>query len=790
MSTSTSASAKKVVDEAERSLVEDSDLPLMPREGLTSLLALAVMMVTVGVAIDHAEWAGRVVGGGSQTGFLPLTGLLAVLVGTVLAKTHYSDLRIHFIGALLGAGYLLVSIAGAVSTAPSIEERLRALNVSVATWVNEVVVMGVRSAETSVFLLVLGSLLWAAGLFAARAVFRARRPLPAIVLAGTLLMINVLLTVRDEYIHVVAFVAAALLLVVRLNLLDQAREWRARGMRDVSDFTSVLLRQGAIFIAVAVVASITLAANASSAPLSRAWNNFDEQLLEVGYEVNRWLGGVSGTARGPNVLFTPNQTIREVWESSSDVVMAVTTSDGDGYRWRGATYDSFDGRTWAQLDREPNLVGAGDQILGPTADRVASEDGRTRVTVTVIPADYGGSVFVAPQEPLTIDKAAEVVTNGPAGPFVLGRLVDGIETDVAYQVESSVRVTSGRQQITAADLAAASRSYPAWLRRYVEVQPDSVGPVVAATARQIVASLPANRRDAYHVAEAVQDYLHASGNFTYRTDVRGMCTGEKLVDCFLRIRQGYCEYFATSMVMLLRTLEIPSRYVLGYLPGQVQGDGSYVVDRGAAHAWVEVYFPGYGWIEFDPTPGNAENGQEPTHLSPVPPGSSFEPVPFPGQGESEFIDDPRAGAGPPEFPEPPPPVAATPNTWGALVLGALAVVALLALAVLAYLRRLPRTEPELAYSGVQRLAARLGYAPRPAQTAYEFTAGLAELVPLARGDLELIATAKVEATYARRQPGESLLLSLAAAYRRVRLGLLRLLWRRPRFLRRPRWMRR
>ena len=61
--------------------------------------------------------------------------------------------------------------------------------------------------------------------------------------------------------------------------------------------------------------------------------------------------------------------------------------------------------------------------------------------------------------------------------------------------------------------------------------------------------------------------------------------------------------------MLLRELGVPARYVLGYLPGHEQEDGSFRVDRSASHAWVEVYFPRYGWVEFDPTPGNAENGQ-------------------------------------------------------------------------------------------------------------------------------------------------------------------------------------
>jgi hypothetical protein len=121
------------------------------------------------------------------------------------------------------------------------------------------------------------------------------------------------------------------------------------------------------------------------------------------------------------------------------------------------------------------------------------------------------------------------------------------------------------------------------------------------------------------------------------------------------------------------------------------------------------------------------------------------------------------------------------------VIAVMAVIAgLVGLAVLAIMRRVPTTEPELAYRGVTRLATRLGYGPRPSQTAYEFAAGLGELVPVAQGDLALIATAKVEATYGRRNPEDKMRKSLGMAYRRVRLGLLRLILRRPKLGLRPR----
>ena len=101
-------------------------------------------------------------------------------------------------------------------------------------------------------------------------------------------------------------------------------------------------------------------------------------------------------------------------------------------------------------------------------------------------------------------------------------------------------------------------------------------------------------------------------------------------------------------------------------------------------------------------------------------------------------------------------------------------------------RRAPLTEPDFAFNSLSRLATRLGYGPRPAQTTYEYADRLGELVPVARGDLRLIATAKVEATYAHRPPGESALRSLASAYRRARIGLLRLILRKPRLGRGPR----
>jgi transglutaminase-like putative cysteine protease len=767
------------------------DLPFTPREGWLSVISLVVMLVVGAIAIDDAAWAGVSFGTTiNQTGFLPLAALLSVLLGTYLSKTRLGTARIHLIGGLIGGIATAYFVANAISRAASVEGRMRDLNLSVSTFAEDVFILGTRSTETSVFLILLGALVWGAGMFCAVAVFRRHKPLPAILLSGAIILLNVSLTVRPQELHLLIFAAAALVLAVRLNLREQAREWRIRGMRDVADISASFMRSGAVFVTVAIVGSSFLAANASSAPLARAWNDWDDDILEVGITLNRWLGGVTGSARGPNVLFTPSQTIRDFWQSSSEEVFSARVSDGVGRRWRGATYDSFDGRTWQQLERQASLVDTGQQFLGGTAEYLPPGPAWTEVTVDVLPIDYGGDVFVAPAYPELINQPSELTTRGPDGAFVSGKLSYGVESGVSYSVTSRVRATKGSAALTASQLAAAGTAYPDWVEPYLDIRPDSISEEVHQTAARVVQELPIGKRDPYHVALAIQDYLWDSGDFTYSTDLRGQCNNEDLLECFLRIRRGYCEYFATAMVMMLRTLDIPARYVLGYLPGKEQTDGTWRVDRGAAHAWVEVYFPGHGWVEFDPTPGNTENGQAPTDLPVggpvVTPRPGDDPDNFPGQGETECIDDvcppDDEGLVPPLAPLPGPP---SESMMPLFLVGVLMLI-LAGLAVWAALRRIPTTQPELAYAGISRLATRLGHGPRPAQTAFEYAARLGELVPVARTDLHLIATAKVEATYGHRQPGTALMLRIGEAYRRVRVGLLRLVFRMPKLGRRPR----
>ncbi|GHE13113.1 transglutaminase family protein [Klenkia taihuensis] len=101
---------------------------------------------------------------------------------------------------------------------------------------------------------------------------------------------------------------------------------------------------------------------------------------------------------------------------------------------------------------------------------------------------------------------------------------------------------------------------------------------------------------------AVFDFLTDRANgFVYSLSTAPGTTGDDLAD-FLQLRRGYCEQYAGAMAVLVRASGVPARVVLGYTPGQRQPDGSRLVTNADAHAWVEVYYAGLGWVPFDPTP--------------------------------------------------------------------------------------------------------------------------------------------------------------------------------------------
>jgi transglutaminase-like putative cysteine protease len=381
-----------------------------------------------------------------------------------------------------------------------------------------------------------------------------------------------------------------------------------------------------------------------------------------------------------------------------------------------------------------------------------------------------------------VDRDAGVRTLGPSKYFATVELRNAD----SYTVTALVPVFgSDPGALTENRLRVASQEYSAEIQRlYLDVPDGAIGPEAQAILDEVLARTP--DMNPYDIALTMESYLKNNRNFRYSTDVRDettrRCDGLSTVECFAVIRAGYCQYYATTMAILLRAAGIPTRLAQGFLPGDRLGDGTEVVRNSRSHAWVQVYFPGYGWVDRDPTGGDV------AELLPPPSGPPESPTPRPSfviptvpPRESESLPN---GSRPPVGPggtEQPPAAGVGPY----IAIGLILFIGLAALGYVAW-RRGPRPmHPDRAWGSIGSLAARLGLGPRASQTVYEYAGVLGEAMPIVRPELSTVAHAKVEISYGRRELGQDRLRAVAEAHRRLRLGLLRLALRRP-FRRRKR----
>jgi transglutaminase-like putative cysteine protease len=155
-----------------------------------------------------------------------------------------------------------------------------------------------------------------------------------------------------------------------------------------------------------------------------------------------------------------------------------------------------------------------------------------------------------------------------------------------------------------------------------EVQASTtVDAAIAPQITQLTDTVTAGAASPYAAAIAIQKWLRSDGGFSYNLQLPESVldeNGRQVTDPilrFLRSKTGYCVQFATTMVMMARAKGIPARMALGFLPG-TQEDGLFTVRNSDAHAWPELYFPGAGWLRFEPTPA-VRTGAAPLYTTPA-----------------------------------------------------------------------------------------------------------------------------------------------------------------------------
>jgi len=380
---------------------------------------------------------------------------------------------------------------------------------------------------------------------------------------------------------------------------------------------------------------------------------------------------------------------------------------------RGESFALYDGRRWSmgQSAYSPlNLAALPEEGISATArNRVLHQVIRLAVPSSGgLPLFSAGQVLDVPEVKLADgSRLGFVFANQARDSFRLPEIADSAAI-MEYTLDSLLPETD-----------------PAVLRRVTGPDPAEVRNIylelpvsLPRRVHELAAELTASASSRYDAAAAVQDYLQR--RYPYTLDTRVPPSGTDFVDDFLfEAQQGYCVHFATAMATLLRSAGIPARYVQGYGPGTAEAGSvpqRYAVTQGDAHAWVEVYFPGAGWVPFDPTPGAG-----------LAAGSALPPAP-------------AAAAAPPVTPAPAAPGAGVPPArlrQGGQAPAPLPAAALLlpaaawrwrrSLRLLRFASRRRRAGPELLLKSAalawRGLAARYG-APPPGVTGREYAASL------------------------------------------------------------------
>ena len=285
--------------------------------------------------------------------------------------------------------------------------------------------------------------------------------------------------------------------------------------------------------------------------------------------------------------------IGEIQQSDSVVMHVQIEGDSTGaydLRWRGVTLSLFDGRNWSNPLPEVVVPRTREGQFSPHPldenPRHGSLLPRT-IRYRVLMEPIGTSVFFVAGRPFSLIGPYRQIAQDAAGALY------NVDRDRAITTYEAI---ADLAQPSAAVLRSTSGSVPPSLAlRYLQL--PRLDQRIPELARQVTASAGTT----YDKAAAIQQYLMT--RYGYTLELPRTLARDPVANFLFVRKQGHCEYFASAMAIMLRTLGVPARIVNGFRGGEFNDlTGSYLVRARDAHSWVEAYIPGYGWTTFDPTP--------------------------------------------------------------------------------------------------------------------------------------------------------------------------------------------
>jgi transglutaminase-like putative cysteine protease len=402
------------------------------------------------------------------------------------------------------------------------------------------------------------------------------------------------------------FAFIALLLLGRMHYLQNRESWRERRIFLSPDTSMELTSSMAVAAGLLIIVAWTIPASLSSwnsavhtwNKLTRPWQTFTENMQNAVSALQ------SPSNAKPGEFYTSELPLGGGWPLSDSVMFTVQAPDlasdkrPPRYYWRGRSYDSFANGQWYSTGtiREEYTPTA-----APPYDSQNAEE--TPAHFKFQTGDSTFSLLYSPSEPVRIDRPGLTFTQpGATGnDIVAWHAYPWLRAGDTYDVDALITNPNLQQ------LREAGTTYPDWVtNKYLQL-PDTFSPKI----KQLAQDITANAQTPYDKASAITQYLRQ--NIQYSATLPNPPRKADRLEWFLfDIKKGFCVYYASSEVTMLRSLGIPARMAVGFAQGDQDGN-TYTVRKLHAHAWPEVFFPGIGWVEFEPT------SSQPTLNRPLPP---------------------------------------------------------------------------------------------------------------------------------------------------------------------------
>jgi len=589
------------------------NLPVVLPSGL--LAAIMIWSVTRSIAVSN--WA-------EGLAVLTSVALPALLVGILFAQLRWlPNWLAHLLSAALGLawavqqiGPLLVREVGRELGAP-IGERLvtwgdRASEILIRAeiwW--RILAAGGRGEDIVLFVVALGLLMWALGYTTGWLLFRSGWAWWAVILNAFTILVNYTFASPKPNQLFFIFLGSALLLIVHQNIVRHQRRWRSTSVEYPDFLPWRFLSAATLFCGAIVLITSLLPGNVSSAQVARAWRTLSLPLTAAreGWEkafstINAPPGSGGGNfatgiirAGGPRSL-------------GDAEVLRIRSSKYD--YWRAVAKDKYTGQGWDDTvgERARSELGFSTEIQArsPVAANTnvpqADLAGRTLITQTIELVNaynndlliFGGQ-FASASIPVLVKNGVLIANNGQPVPNF--DETAAVFTETPLQQSEVYTVSTYISTVDEQSLRNAGTNYPDWVKSHYLQLPDTVTDRTRQKAQEVIQQ--AGATNPYDQAKAIQDYLRS---LTYDETRPVPPSDRDWVDYFLFTAQrGYCDDFATAMIALLRSINVPARLAQGYAGGALDPKlNAYIVRESVGHSWPEVYFPGYGWQRFEPTP--------------------------------------------------------------------------------------------------------------------------------------------------------------------------------------------